>query len=326
MSVEGIAKLLPGAGGPLGKILPQHVAGMLGLPYVGNVIYVDPTAGSDTANSGTSQNDALKTVVAAEDKTVSGKHDVVIIAPTGGSGRTAETSQLVWDKRFTHLIGSAAPTYINPRAGIGFGSGVSTPSMTISNNGCIFRNITIAQFNDVESNVMVKVTGNENYFGGVHFAGTGNALTGDDAAASCVTLSAAEENLFEGCTFGLDTVVRTAANASLRLEGLSKRNAFHDCLWISAIDASAPFHVLAATQGVERWAWFKRCTFINADISGGVSTMTDVLSLVTGQNDLVYFDHCSQFGASGWTSAVTEVYLSGPVAEGTSGTATIATA
>ena len=324
--LAGAANLLPGFGGPLGKVLPQHLAGMLGLPYVGNVFYVDPTAGNDSTNSGTSQNDALKTVVAAEDKCVSGKHDVVIIAPTGGSGRTAETSQLVWDKRFTHLIGSAAPTYINPRAGMSFGSGVSSPSMTISNNGCIFKNITIAQFNDVESNVMVKVTGNENYFGGVHFAGTGNELTGNDAAASCVTLSAAEENFFQGCTFGLDTVVRTAANASLRLEGLSKRNAWHDCLWMSAIDASAPFHILAATSGVEAWAWFKRCTFINDDISGGVSTMTDVLSLVTGQNDLVLFDNCSQFGATGWTSAVTETYMVGPVAEGTSGKATIATA
>ena len=303
----------------------SDIAGFLGLPYVNDIFYVDPTNGSDSAGGKTVE-DAFATVGAAEDVTVSGKHDVVVIVPGGGSGRTSEASAIVWDKRFTHLIGIAAPTYVNPRAGMSFGSAVASPSMTVSNNGCIFKNITIAQFNDVESNVMVKVTGNENYFGGVHFAGTGNALTGDDAAASCVTLSGAEENFFEGCTFGLDTVVRTAANASLRLEGLSKRNTFFDCLWVSAIDASAPFHILAPASGVEAWVHFKRCTFINDDISGGVSTMTDVLSLVTGQNDLVLFDNCSQFGASGWTSAVTEVYMVGPVAEGTSGTATIATA
>ncbi|KKK89538.1 hypothetical protein LCGC14_2732120, partial [marine sediment metagenome] len=115
----------------------SDIAGFLGLPYVNDIFYVDPTNGSDTANNGGSEDEAFKTVNKAEDQTVSGKHDVVVIVPGGGSGRTSEASAIVWDKRFTHLIGIAAPTYVNPRAGMSFGSGVATPSMTVSNNGCI---------------------------------------------------------------------------------------------------------------------------------------------------------------------------------------------
>ncbi|MCH8163443.1 MAG: hypothetical protein IIA99_05055, partial [Proteobacteria bacterium] len=63
------------------KIFPEDIAGMIGLPHVGEIIYVDPSAGSDTANSGTTQDDALKTVATAFGKATSGNHDVIIIAP-----------------------------------------------------------------------------------------------------------------------------------------------------------------------------------------------------------------------------------------------------
>ena len=92
------------------KWLQTDIAGLLGLPYVGNVYYVDPFAGDDAANDGTVQNAAFKTVAAAFAKCVSGKHDVVVIAPTGGTGRTVEPAAIAWNKRFTHLIGSCAPT------------------------------------------------------------------------------------------------------------------------------------------------------------------------------------------------------------------------
>jgi len=105
------------------KIMPEDLAGMIGLPYVGKVIYVDPSGGSDTSGSGNSQNDALATVAAAYDLATSGQHDVILIAPTGGTGRTAETTAITWAKRFTHLVGSSAPTPQNPRSGIGFSTG-----------------------------------------------------------------------------------------------------------------------------------------------------------------------------------------------------------
>ncbi len=313
MSIVGAAKYIPAlARGH--KIFPQHLAGMLGLPYVGNVIYVDPTAGSDTANSGESQNDALATVFAAEEKTVSGQHDVVIIAPTGGTGRTAETAQIVWDKRFTHLIGSAAPTAMSTRAGMSFSSAVATPSFTVSNNGCIIKNITIAQFNDVESNVLVALTGSRNYFEGVHFAGIGNELTGNDAAARCLELEGAEENRFVDCTFGLDTVTRTAANATVSQGGVCARNEYIGCKFIMFTDAADPDHFkIENNDAAQRYVLFRDCMFLNPDLSS--STTTDVVFNVfsNGTNGTILINDCWHKGSTAWASDFTHFFITMPL-------------
>lgn len=305
------------------KIYPEDLAGMIGLPSVGNIWYVDP--GKSVSGGGTSRADAFITVLEGYNAATADQDDVVLITPSSSTGRTTEAAAIVWAKRRTHLIGSTAPTRMNPRAGMSFGSAVATPSMTISTRSCIFKNITIAQFNDVESNVMVELTGDYNYFEGVHFAGMGNELTGNDALARSLQLTGAEENRFAGCTFGLDTVLRTAANASVGLTSMSARNSFEDCLFVAAVDAGAPFHVLAKSGGVDRWVHFKGCSFINADVTGGVSTMTDVVSNVGGHNDLIWLDDCTFFGATGLTSDTAGVYNSRPAANATGGISTVAT-
>lgn len=305
------------------RIYPEDLAGMIGLPSVGNIWYVDP--GKSVSGGGTSREDAVKTVAEALAKTVADRDDVVLITPSSSTGRTSEAEAINWNKRRTHLIGSTAPTVMNPRAGMSFGSSVATPSFTISTRSCIFKNFTIAQFNDVESNVLVELTGNYNYFQGVHFAGMGNALTGDDALARSLQLTGAEENTFEGCTFGLDTVVRSGANASVGFTSMSARNSFHSCLFVSAIDAGGVFHVLTKAGGVDRFVHFRECIFINADITGGISTMTDIISNAAGSNDLVLFDQCTYFGNTGIANNVAGVYNSGPAAHATGGLATVAT-
>jgi len=290
------------------KIMPEDLAGMLGLPHVGNIYYVDPTAGNDTSNSGTSQNDALATVYAAEDKCVSGQHDVVIIAPTGGTGRTAETKSIVWDKRFTHLIGSAAPVSLDVRAGMSFGSGATSPSMTISSNGCIFKNITMAQFNDV--NVLVSLTGNQNSFQGVHFAGMGNATTGDDTAGRCLVLTGAEENRFSDCTFGLDTVARSTTNATVELASASTRNVFVGCRFVAYADnAGALFVKAASAADVDRYAIFEKCLFHNA-VNSAATTMTTAMSIHAAVGGTIILEDSWLHGATDWSDDFTAVYLS----------------
>jgi len=287
------------------KIMPEDIAGMLGLPHVGSIFYVDPTAGSDTANAGKSQNDAFATATAAEDACTSGQHDVVIIAPTGGTGRTAETAAIVWDKRFTHLIGSAAPASIGIRAGIGFGSAVVSPCITFSNNGGIVKNLTIAQFNDV--NVLSYITGNENYFGNVHFQGIGHATTGDDAAGRCISMVGAEENLFEDCTIGLDTIARSTTNASLELASASTRNIFRGCRFpIYADNAGALFVKAASAADIDRFVLFQDCMFHNAAYSAA-TTMTTGFSIhaAVGGSDIL--DGCSILGVTDWSTDYTAV-------------------
>lgn len=240
------------------KILPSDLAGMLDLPTVGNLIYVDPTNGSDTANSGTEQNDAYATVAQAYSQAISGQHDVVIISPTGGTGRTTETTAITWGKRFTHLVGSAAPTVQDARAGINFGAG---GSLVISENGCVFKTITLFSSEDIDETV--SITGDYNSFAGVDFKGTSNATSADSTPWRALNLNGAQENTFAGCTFGADTYTRGVANATVEFENAASRNVFSDCRFLMHNDtANTPVHILlTGTSAIDRWIEFNNCTF-----------------------------------------------------------------
>jgi hypothetical protein len=278
------------------KIMPEDIAGMIGLPHVGDIYYVDPYAGSDTANSGTSQDDALATVAEAYGKCTSGKHDVVVIAPTGGSGRSAETTEITWAKRFTHLIGSAAPTAQDPRAGIEFGTG---GSFTLSENGCLFKNLTFTSSADIDETV--SISGNYNSFLGVDFKGTYNATSADSTPWRALNINGGKENYFGSCTFGSDTMSRGAANATVEFENAASRNVFDECRFVMHNDtANTPVHVLlTGTSAIDRWIEFKNCSFYSfwtnyADKTAGVinasaQTATGDI-LMTGNNLAVGFD------------------------------------
>jgi len=290
------------------KIYPQDIAGMLGLPYVGNVFYVDPTAGSDTANAGKTQNDAFATVAAAYAACTSGQHDVVVIAPTGGTGRTAETASINWAKRFTHLIGSAAPTAQDARAGVGMA--VSTV-FTISENGCLFKNLTFTQTADV--NEPVTITGDYNSFIGVDFKGSLNATTGDDTAARALNFDGGQENYFGGCTFGQDTIMRSAANATLEFENAASRNVFEGCRFIAAIDAATPVHVLfTGTSAIDRWIEFKECTFysFSANDATAMTACMNLSAQTTTGHVLVTGAPYLQLGITDWEATASgRIYM-----------------
>lgn len=257
------------------RVHPDEVAGMIGLPYVGEIFYVDATAGSDTANAGKAQNDAFATVGTAFAAATSGQHDVIIIAPTGGTGRTSETTAITWNKRFTHLIGNAAPVAENVRAGMTFASG---GSLVISENGCIFKNLTFTSSADIDETV--SVTGNRNSFLGVNFKGTSNATSADDTNWRALNIAGGEENYFGGCTFGADTFTRGVANTSLEIESAASRNVFEDCKFIIRIDTSGDAtHVLfTGTTAIDRWIEFKNCTFYSFS-SNNTQAMTGCMDL-----------------------------------------------
>ena len=244
------------------KIFPEDIAGVLGLPTVGTIFYVDPSAGNDTANSGVSSDNALKTVAAAFAKCTSGKHDVVVIAPTGGTGRTAEGAAIVWNKRFTHLIGSAAPTHSTPRAGMAW-STTDAVCLTVSENGCVFKNISI-QANGAANLGCVLVTGSYNYFEGVHFLGQNHATSAANVTSYSLSLSAAEENLFIGCTLGGITVARTDANCNLQVRSNASMNRFVDCDFnVQATNAGVLWVDANTATAIQAFCDFVGCRFLN---------------------------------------------------------------
>lgn len=293
------------------RIYPEDLAGLIGLPHVGEVIYVDPSGGSDTSNAGRQQDDALKTVAAAYDDAVSGNHDVIIIAPSGGTGRTAETASITWAKRFTHLIGSAAPTAQDARAGVGM---AASTVFTLSENGCLFKNLTFTQTADV--NEPVTITGDYNSFLGVDFKGSLNATTGDDAAARCLNLDGGQENYFGGCTLGQDTIMRGgAANATIEFENAASRNVFEDCRLIAAIDGATPTHILfTGTSAIDRWVEFKNTSFYSFS-ANNATAMTACMNLsaqtATG-HVLLTGNSCIMGGITDWEATASgRIYIQG---------------
>lgn len=295
------------------KIYPEDLAGMIGLPSVGNIWYVDP--GKSVSGGGQNREDAFITVAEAYAACTADQDDVVLITPSSSTGRTSETAAIVWAKRRTHLIGSTSPLMSSPRAGMSFGSAVVSPCLTISTRSCIFKNITISQFNDV--NVLVNLTGSYNYYEGVHFQGMGNATTGDDTSGRCVVLNGSDENVFERCTFGLDTVVRTGANFTVEFAGSknNSNNTFRGCNFVMIADADAPRHITTNTGGsaLNRWALFDHCYFqCNSDVTSG-TVQTDALALDAAGDTggLPIFKDCVHVGHTGWANDVTGMKILG---------------
>ena len=287
------------------KIYPEDIAGMVGLPHIGKVIYVDSNSGNDSTNAGSTQANALKTVAAAYAKCTSGNHDVVILAPSGGTGRTTETTAITWGKRFTHIVGSCAPSAQTPRAGMNFSgtTGTASGSITFSENGCLIKNITLNATDD--NNSFVTVTGDYNSFLGVDFKGATNATTGDDTAARALVLTGAEENYFGGCSIGSDTYSRSTTNASLELTAASARNVFENCFFpIHADNAGALFFKAASAADIDRFVHFKNCMFHNAIYSAS-TTLTTAFSLHAAVGGTVILDGCSVLGAADWSTDYT---------------------
>lgn len=319
MALQGAANLLPGLGGPTGKVYPQHMAAMLGIPVVGNVWYVDGVNGSDTANAGTAFNNAFATLYQAHQMASDNNYDVIFIASSGvasGSG-TNESAYGAWtfSKNLVSVIGAAAPSEISPRERVLWdtsGQSTSASLLTISGSGNRFLNFMLGTF--VDNNILVNVTGSRNYFGGVHFAGIGDATAGDDTAARSLILTGAQENLFENCVIGLDTVARSTSNAEIELLSQATRNTFRGCKILSYADNAGHFFVKAnaASSAIDRWVIFDSCEFINPSQSAA-TTMTDAMAVDASlSGSIIVKGQSYKQGTTGWGDNVTNILLLGP--------------
>ena len=296
------------------RIAIQH---QLGLPYIGKVFYVDPSNGSDTANSGLRPTDAYATVTNAEDDMTAYNHDVVVYLNSGTSA-TSEAATITWDKDYCHLVGNAAPTRVSPRNRIVWDTDSTDPCLTISGNGCIFKNIKLETL-QASNDVLTSITGDRNYFEGVHFQGIGHATAGDDASARHIAMTGAEENLFKNCYIGQDTIQRSTTNTSLEFAAGCKRNTFEDCLFaIAADNVGATFVLASATSSLDRWTMFKNCEFYsfwtnNAD---KITAAFD-LSAQTATGHVIMAGNNILIGADDWEGVASNRMFFPPHSDGT---------
>lgn len=290
------------------KIYPEDIAGMIGLASVGNVWYVD--AGITASGAGKTRGTAFKTVAEGLSAATADNDDVVVVAGSSSTGRTTEASAINWNKRRTHLVGSGAPRRINSRNGMGFASTVVSPCFTVSEKDCIFANISIAVFEDI--NVLVNVTGDYNTWINVHFQGIGNATTGDDTAGRSLVLTGAEENEFINCTIGIDTVARSAANASLELTGSCPRNKFINCDFPTFNDNAGVLWIKADTGNCyERFLQLENCFFNNPD-GASSTTMTIGFDLSTTGNGDINMLNCNWRGATDLANNYDRLFSNSP--------------
>lgn len=244
------------------------IYGVAGIPpFTGNYFWVDEANGSD-GNTGGPQ-DPFATLSQAHSMCTANNDDVVFLV-----GTVHTTATIAWSKNKTHLIGLCAPSQ-NNRARISqTGSTVFTPLVNVTAEGCIFRDLaTFHGFANASTQICWTAAGGRNSYQNVEFFGGGDATAAAQAGMRSLLVSGSTgENVFTGCTIGLDTVVRaTAVNASLEFTGGSPRNKFVDCVFQADVSLAGDLHCTIGSGGIDRWALFKNCTFLNAINSGGTA-------------------------------------------------------
>lgn len=290
------------------------------LPFTGNYYFVNETTGSD-GNEGTADS-PLATLARAQALATANQNDVVFV-----TGTIHTTATIAWAKNQVHLIGLAAPGN-NPRARISAsGSTVFTPLVNVTASGCIIANIsTFTGFASATTQICWTDAGGRNFYKNVQFFGGGNATAAAQAGMRSLLISGSTgENIFDSCTIGLDTVVRaTSANASLEFTGGSPRNIFRNCVFQMDSSIAGNLHFTVGSGGIDRYALFDNCTFLNAINSGG-TTISVAATVNASAGGSVLLKNCTSLGATVYATTG-PIYVDGASPTGnTSGLAVAAT-
>ena len=251
----------------------------------GKVIYVDAANGDD-GRSGRSPETAVATIAVGYALLTANQND--ILALIGGASQFAISAALTWAKSYTHMIGLAAPGY-NCRARIG-NTGDLASLLTVSASGCMFKNFRIGNYgDDVTALGNVVVSGSRNYFQGVHFFGPGHATPAGETGSRVLQLSGAEENTFEDCYIGGETILRSAANFIMEITGASLRNIFKGCWFISAAD-TAGYQLVQIDNTATKFTIFEDCKFYNFSVNHA-TTITEAFDItVSATQDVIFIN------------------------------------
>jgi hypothetical protein len=294
-------------------IINQFLASQ-GIITQGNVWWVRPVTGSDS-NNGLSPTTAFKTLSQAQTAAVANQNDVVLMCAEGATASATtdyQSTTLVWAKNLVHLVGINNGPLLGQRSRIAFTSGyVGTGNLfTLSGSNCLIANIEmfmgVASANPVGG---LLVSGIRNHIKNCQIAGIGNTAN-DIAGAYSVNLAGPDENFFEDCTIGLDTVSLSAAANSQILtstgsQGTGARNIFRKCRILTYAAAAAEnvfLRVPAST--IDRFLMFDDCVFHNP-IQSGATNLTEaaVVNATPGGDVLLTGSNTGVYGASGWNSA-----------------------
>lgn len=269
----------------------------------GSIWHVKPSTGSD-GNNGTDPANAFATLPAALSAATANQNDIVLFYGEGNAAASCTSyvldadDTLDWNKDLVHLIGVNSGVNVSPRARVSLESGFDNASnlFTLSANGCYVANIQF--YSGVASaNVTgcMQVTGDRNRLENCHIAGIGNNAN-DIAGAYSVKLTG-DENLFIGCTIGLDSIAAgTAANSDLLVDTGATRNSFVDCDFVRMIEHASNFAFvqLADATAIDRYLRFFRCSF-TPFATNYATTLAAVMKVPTLTQGFIQVWDCAAF-------------------------------
>ncbi len=293
-----------------------------GTPFTpGNLIYCSPANGSLVKPQDGSAEQPFTDLATAYAAGRNGKNDIVLLVGDGTTSASVRpTATVTWAKNALHLVGYAAPSN-NTRARIATLSGNTAFAtfIKVTATGCIFENFSLFNDNAIANQITWTDEGGRNCYNGVNFGGLADATSAADAGSRILKLggqtTSSGENLFTNCTFGLDTIARSAANASIEFSTNSKRNVFIDCKFVSRATAATPIYIKSSgTNPLETYQLFVRPAFINQQSGGSGTTLTGVATLAAAGNGQVVLVSPSRFNVTDWgtdATSLAQIFLDG---------------
>lgn len=319
--------------------LIQAAIAKAGFGTTGNIFYCDPVNGLDTNNGqlaatlpGTTQG-PVQSLAGGYALLRSGYNDALVLIGNGGSTGSARINSFTWAKNAAHLFGICSPSWISQRARIAnpttAGITITANFFTVSGNGCLFQNVSWfqgagANQTGIAAAICMTVSGARNAFINCDFEGMGDlggTVVSPTDAGSRNLLIKADENYFGHCNIGLDTVVRTSANASVEISNGAARNIFEDCLFpIDSSDGLQYMLLAAAAAALDRYTLFKGCMFMNA-LGSGSTILAQLFHIVAASGGIVLLDSTTNWIGTAIGDATTkaQVYTGGVAGVATGG-------
>jgi len=253
-------------------------------------LYIDAVNGVDT-NAGKSPANAVKTLDALYALLTAGKNDTGVVIGDGSTTQSVRLSAAFnFNKNATNLVGIASQSLFSPRARITTVAAAAAVPLffTVSSDGSSFENIDFyhGYTSDGAGQICMSVAGNRNVFSRCHFGGITKL---DDANARVLKITG-QENLFEDCVIGLDTVIRTnVASASIEFASGAARNVFRRCIFPMNTAGANVLHIYgAAASCIDKMNIFEDCTFYNV----GSATQTALATLPASAGGVLLFKNC----------------------------------
>jgi hypothetical protein len=221
------------------------------------------------------------------------------------------STTLSWNVDNTHLTGVNSGQLYSQASRIANTSTLTDgtnikPLVSVSANSCYWENINVyCGLNGSTAGVgACDVSGSHNVFRRCSFQGIGNASQSAIATGYSLKVSG-QENLFEECVIGLDTIARTSTQSELifaynaTTSAAASRNVFRNCIFKTYTTAGNNFFLSAAATTVDRENTFENCTFINyaTGIASG-ATITQAFSLNASMGGMLLLKGCTFTGVT----------------------------